>query len=137
MSDARHLTRIFKALAVETRVQMVLLLKERSLCVNALAQRLAITPAAISQHLRILRDADLVIAEKRGFYVHYRLNHETLAQWRTLAGAFMSVTSHTQSDVTPDALAVSTPVPVSRAHCHRLHALGETDHETSDDSHCG
>ncbi|MCF8108925.1 MAG: ArsR family transcriptional regulator, partial [Desulfohalobiaceae bacterium] len=42
---------------------MIELLKERSLCVNALARDLMITPAAVSQHLRILRDADLVIAE--------------------------------------------------------------------------
>jgi len=29
-----------------------------------------------------MRDAGLVIDEKRGYYVHYRLNEQTLAKWR-------------------------------------------------------
>jgi DNA-binding transcriptional ArsR family regulator len=60
---------------------MIDLLKRRSLCVNALARALEITPAAISQHLRVLRDADIVIADKQGYFVHYRVNEETLAEW--------------------------------------------------------
>ncbi|MEJ2642259.1 MAG: metalloregulator ArsR/SmtB family transcription factor [Desulfosarcinaceae bacterium] len=81
MSDSEKLARIFKILSVGTRVRMIALLKRQSLCVNALARRLNITPAAISQHLRVLRDADIVIAEKQGYFVHYRLNEETLAEW--------------------------------------------------------
>jgi DNA-binding transcriptional ArsR family regulator len=73
--------RVFKILSVETRLRMIQLLKCRSLCVNALAKTLNITPAAVSQHLRILRDADVVIAEKQGYFVHYRVNEETLADW--------------------------------------------------------
>jgi DNA-binding transcriptional ArsR family regulator len=81
VSDSEKLARIFKILSVGTRVRMIALLKRQSLCVNALARRLNITPAAISQHLRVLRDADIVIAEKQGYFVHYRLNEETLAEW--------------------------------------------------------
>jgi ArsR family transcriptional regulator len=44
---------------------------------------LDITPAAISQHLRVLRDADIVIADKQGYFVHYRINEGTLAEWNT------------------------------------------------------
>ena len=44
MSQAEKVSRLFKALSVETRVRMLELLKERSLCVNALARSLAITP---------------------------------------------------------------------------------------------
>ncbi|MFW6108533.1 MAG: ArsR/SmtB family transcription factor, partial [bacterium] len=69
---------------------IVLLLKERALCVNALAARLGVSPSAVSQHLQILRDADLVIPDKRGYYVHYALNTETLACWRTLVGGLLS-----------------------------------------------
>jgi DNA-binding transcriptional ArsR family regulator len=60
---------------------MLNLLKKRALCVNALAKALEITPAAVSQHLRILRDANAVIADKRGYFVHYRANTETLTRW--------------------------------------------------------
>jgi DNA-binding transcriptional ArsR family regulator len=65
MPDTEKAARVFKVLSVETRVRMIELLKRRSLCVNALAKTLNITPAAVSQHLRVLRDADLVIADKQ------------------------------------------------------------------------
>lgn len=83
MTDPEIQARIFKVLSVETRVRMLVLLKKRALCVNALAKTLKITPAAVSQHLRILRDANAVIADKRGYFVHYRANTETLAMWAT------------------------------------------------------
>ncbi len=85
MKDAAELSRVFKVLSVDTRVRMVQLLKSRALCVNALAKALKISPAAVSQHLRILRDADIVTAEKRGYFVHYRVNAKTLAEWQDLA----------------------------------------------------
>ena len=85
MTDPRKVTRVFRALSVETRVRIVQLLKKRALCVNALAARLEVTPAAVSQHLRVLRDADLVIPDKRGYYVHYQINEKTLGAWKELA----------------------------------------------------
>ena len=91
MADAERLARIFKVLSVETRVRIVHLLKRRSLCVNALASQLGITPAAVSQHLRILRDADIVKAQKQGFYVHYRLNESNLARLSEAAEKFLKL----------------------------------------------
>jgi len=82
MNDPKELARLLKVLSVETRVRIVQLLKGRALCVNALSVRLDVTQGAVSQHLRIMRDAGLVIDEKRGYHVHYRLNEETLAAWR-------------------------------------------------------
>ena len=90
MADAKKLAKVFAALSVDTRVKIVQLLKEDSLCVNALAARLSVTPPAVSQHLRVLRDADLVIAEKRGYFVHYRVNRKTLAAWKGLADGLLS-----------------------------------------------
>lgn len=85
MTDPEKQARIFKVLSVSTRVKMIDLLKNQSLCVNALARSLDITPAAVSQQLRVLRDADIVIAEKKGYFVHYRVNEETLAEWNDIA----------------------------------------------------
>ena len=79
---ANKLAQRLKVLSVGTRVRIVQLLKSRALCVNALADRLNVTQSAVSQHLRVLRQAGLVIDEKRGYYVHYRLNEETFAEWR-------------------------------------------------------
>jgi DNA-binding transcriptional ArsR family regulator len=71
-----------KVLSAEPRVRIVQLLKRQVLCVGALAGRLGITQGAVSQHLRILRDAGLVASEKRGYYVHYRIRQDALREWQ-------------------------------------------------------
>jgi DNA-binding transcriptional ArsR family regulator len=91
MIDPPPATRIFRALSAPVRVHIVQLLKARSLCVKALADRLDVSAAAVSQHLRILRDADLVVGEKRGNHVHYRVDPETLGRWRRLADELLSM----------------------------------------------
>lgn len=91
MNDAERLARIFKVLSVETRVRMIDLLRKRTLCVNALARALDVTPAAVSQHLRVLRDAEIVRAEKKGYFVHYRVNESTLADWGEAARSLLNV----------------------------------------------
>ncbi len=90
MNEAQRLARIFKVLSVDTRVRIIQMLKDRALCVGALSARLDVTQGAVSQHLRLLRDADLVISEKRGFYVHYRLNEKTLAKWKRAVEPFLT-----------------------------------------------
>ncbi len=90
MNDPKKLARIFKVLSVDTRVRMIELLQRSSLCVNALARALEITPAAVSQHLRVLRDADIVTADKQGYFVHYRINSATLANWNEAAKSLLN-----------------------------------------------
>ena len=85
MRKTEEQVRIFKVLSAPARVRMIVLLKQRSLCVNALARTLQVTPAAVSQHLRVLRDAGVVVAEKHGYFVHYRVAPEVLRQWRKIA----------------------------------------------------
>ncbi len=89
MTDPKKLARIFKVLSVDTRVRMIELLQRSPLCVNALARALEITPAAVSQHLRVLRDADIVTADKQGYFVHYRINGATLAEWNEAAKSLL------------------------------------------------
>ena len=91
MTEPERMARIFKVLSVDTRVRMIELLKNRSLCVNALARALEITPAAVSQHLRVLRDADVVTADKQGYFVHYTVNEATLAEWSESAEGLLGV----------------------------------------------
>jgi len=88
---AREFARICKVLSVDTRVRIIELLKGRALCVGALSARLGVTAGAVSQHLRILRDAGLVTDEKRGYYVHYRLNSQTIAKWKNVTERFLEL----------------------------------------------
>lgn len=91
MLRAEKAARVFRVLSVKTRVRMIELLKHRSLCVNALARALGISPAAVSQHLRILRDANIVTADKQGYFVHYRLNEKTMSEWNETARSLLDV----------------------------------------------
>jgi DNA-binding transcriptional ArsR family regulator len=79
MGTDRELALMFKALAAPARIKMVQLLKNRALCVGAMAKKLGITPGAVSQHLGILKEAGLVEGEKRGYFMHYRVNQTMLA----------------------------------------------------------
>lgn len=78
-----------RILSVETRLRMLLLLQERDLCVGALARRLELSQGAVSQHLKTLRDAGLVTAERDGYYVHYRVDGQALGQWRGALDALL------------------------------------------------
>jgi DNA-binding transcriptional ArsR family regulator len=49
--------------------------------VNALSRKLNITQPAVSQHLRILKQANLVIPEKKGYFVHYAVNTEAANEY--------------------------------------------------------
>jgi DNA-binding transcriptional ArsR family regulator len=69
---------IFKAISDETRWRLIQMLLSREWCGKALAQRLGISEAAVSQNLKILREAGLVEGEKRGYWVHYSVNKKIL-----------------------------------------------------------
>ena len=99
MDATEQLAETLKALADPTRLKLVQLLGQNSpgaaecgeevcngsgfLCVNALAHRLSVTQSAVSQHLRVLRQAGLVNSERRGSFVHYTLDGEALAGVQT------------------------------------------------------
>lgn len=76
---------VFYALAEPTRRSIIELLAERGqLSASAIGQRFRSTPSAISQHLRVLREAQLVRVEKRNQQRIYSLNAEAvkrLEEW--------------------------------------------------------
>lgn len=69
----RHFARVGKALASPRRLELLDLLSQGPKSVETLARELAATVANVSQHLQILAQAQLVIGEKSGTYVIYRL----------------------------------------------------------------
>jgi len=69
---------LFKVLSVDKRIEIIELLKEKSLSVNALAEALGVTQSAVSQHLRVLKATGLVSDERQGYWIYYSLNREAL-----------------------------------------------------------
>lgn len=72
-----------KALADETRLSIVRLLLRRNYCLRALAKELSLTPGAVSQHVKVLREAGLLEATRQGYFMHFEVSRGTL---RVLAG---------------------------------------------------
>lgn len=75
---------MFVALADPTRRNILELLASRGeLPATAIYEQFSVSPQAISQHLKVLREAHLVEMEKRAQKHLYRLNLETLTQFET------------------------------------------------------
>lgn len=62
------------------RLRILELAHPRQYCVRSLARMLGISEPAVSQHLRVMREAGLVNVEKLGYHSHYRLVPEALEQ---------------------------------------------------------
>ena len=81
--------KVLKAIADDTRMKILKLLLKRNYCVRALAKELHFTEATVSQHLKILREAGLLVGEKRGYFMHYDVErsvlHELASEIDTLA----------------------------------------------------
>ena len=63
--------KILKALGEPQRYRIFVLLCERRHCVRSLARTLGVSESAVSQHLRVMREAGLVTGEKFGHHTHY------------------------------------------------------------------
>ncbi|HEX6852206.1 MAG TPA: metalloregulator ArsR/SmtB family transcription factor [Candidatus Polarisedimenticolaceae bacterium] len=73
---------VLKALADETRLQILarLLRKSDAMCVCDIESGFDLSQPTISHHLRLLKDAGLVAAERRGTWVHYTPNREAVSR---------------------------------------------------------
>jgi DNA-binding transcriptional ArsR family regulator len=75
---------MFVALADPTRRHILeLLASNGELPATAIYEQFPVSPQAVSQHLKILREAHLVVMEKRAQKRIYRLNPQTLSQFET------------------------------------------------------
>lgn len=69
---------ILKALGDPKRYMLMELMSQRGYCVGALARLAQLSESAVSQHLKVLREAGLVYGVKRGYYTHYAVDKEAL-----------------------------------------------------------
>lgn len=67
---------IFKAMGDQNRLKIIYVLSKSSLCVCDIATLVDITQSAISHHLKILRDLNLVKFERQGKLLVYSLDDD-------------------------------------------------------------
>lgn len=85
-ADAERLAARFKALADPTRVGIVNRLAGGECCVCDLNAAFDLSQPTISHHLKLLRDAGLVTAARRGTWAYYRLEPDAVAELRQTLG---------------------------------------------------
>ncbi|MBR0215059.1 MAG: winged helix-turn-helix transcriptional regulator [Solobacterium sp.] len=69
---------MLKALGEPTRFSVFQNLLIRKHCVRSLARKLGITESAVSQHMKVLKEAGLVYGERYGYHIHYLPKQEAL-----------------------------------------------------------
>jgi DNA-binding transcriptional ArsR family regulator len=77
-------TNVFKVLSDKQRRDILVLLKGGRLNAGELAEKLGISPAALSYHLKLLKAADLIMEYRQKNYIYYEVNtsvFEELILW--------------------------------------------------------
>ena len=75
---------IFKVLSDSQRREILVLLKNGRLSAGEIAEKMGLTPAALSYHLKLLKQAELVIEYKQKNFIYYEINvtvFEELILW--------------------------------------------------------
>jgi len=70
--------KVFEALASVPRRRILAYLSNAELSAGEIASRFSISKPSVSQHLAVLENAGLVVSEKRGQFVFYRLVPDNL-----------------------------------------------------------
>ena len=109
-----------KALANDTRLEIVRMLLGKAMCIHALARHFHVSEPTICVHVRLLREAELVSGERRGYFVHYRANREAIQELITYFTDLSSIEQTSCQD----------------CHCHvkgscHCQSKGNHKHETS------
>lgn len=69
-----------RALADPTRREILALLRSGPLSAGEIVDHFSVTNAAISRHLSVLREADLIRDRREGKFVYYELNASVLEE---------------------------------------------------------
>jgi DNA-binding transcriptional ArsR family regulator len=77
--NGRHMTKVFKALSDGTRQEILRLLESHQCTVGEIVGNFSLSQPTISRHLSVLKEANLVLDQRQGQNVIYRLNEEALA----------------------------------------------------------
>jgi len=70
--------RVFKALSDKNRRKIVNLLKKKDMTAGEIAENFNISKPSISEHLKTLKNADLISSERNGQFIKYFLNTSIL-----------------------------------------------------------
>ena len=94
MINLKKIIKILKALADESRIRILVLLKERNgLCVCEITEIIGLSQPTISSHLKKLQDAEIITYSKDGLWVNYKLDENMEKEVEQLLEAVVQILS--------------------------------------------
>jgi DNA-binding transcriptional ArsR family regulator len=72
---------VFKAMSDSTRRKIIELLKEGPKAAGEIAGHFSHAQPTISRHLNVLKNAHLIVDQREGTFIIYRLNTTILQEW--------------------------------------------------------
>ncbi|MDZ4133316.1 MAG: metalloregulator ArsR/SmtB family transcription factor [Dethiobacteria bacterium] len=75
----KNLVNFFKAMGEDTRVRILTMLLEGEMCGCELIEELNLSQSAVSHHMKILKQADLVNDRRDGKWTFYSINKDGFA----------------------------------------------------------
>jgi ArsR family transcriptional regulator len=84
--DLDRAARLFQALSDPTRLRLMQTLRKGERCVCDLMDATDAAQSRVSFHLKVLKDAGLILDRRAGRWVHYRIDPDTMAEVEGLLG---------------------------------------------------
>jgi len=89
ITESRDPVQAFRALGQETRFKILDLVSSKTFSVGELERQLGISQSAISQQLKVLREAGLVRLHRDGKYTLCSMNHSFLEEARNFLNTLL------------------------------------------------
>ncbi len=93
---------IWNAMADPTRREILTMLQSRDMTAGEIAERFSVTGATVSHHLKVLREAGLVLTEKQKQTITYSLNTTVFQEFLKSIAAMLGQGGHHENE-DPDA----------------------------------
>lgn len=88
--EYKKISKAFKAMGDVTRLEVLDMLSNGSLCACKILEKFQITQPTLSYHMKILCDANLVNCVKEGLWMHYSINTDEVRYIRAFIEGIIS-----------------------------------------------
>ena len=112
------LVKVFKALSDETRLNILLLVSKRCVCQKGISKYLCILDSAVSQHIKVLKEANIITGYKEGYYMLYHINEGIFNKCVSFINS-ISDTENILNDITVSTIGCSDNCKSAQMCCKR------------------
>ena len=112
------LVKVFKALSDETRLNILLLVSKRSVWQKGISKYLGISDSAVSQHIKVLKEANIITGYKEGYYILYHINEGIFNKCVSFINS-ISDTENILNDITVSTIGCSDNCKSAQMCCKR------------------